>query len=113
MKIAFTAKGDNWDAKMDPRFGRTDYLLIYDEDADELTGVDNRKIAEVAHGAGPQTAQKLFEMAPEVLLTGNGPGGNAASVLQRGDLKIYIGAGEMTVKEAYEAFKAGNLKEFS
>jgi len=113
MKIAFTATGDNWDAKMDPRFGRTDYLLLYNEDADELTSVDNKQIAEVAHGAGPQTAQKLFDLAPEVLITGNGPGGNAASVLKRGNLTIYIGAGEMTVKEAYDAYKAGTLKEFT
>ena len=27
MKIAFTTKGTQWDSKIDPRFGRTDYLL--------------------------------------------------------------------------------------
>ena len=112
MKIAFTTKGTNWDAVMDPRFGRTEYILVYDTETNELMSYDNRAIADEAHGAGPQTAQKLFEMNPDVLITGNGPGGNAAAVLAKSGLKIYIGAGDMTVKEAYEAYKSGKLKEF-
>ena len=112
MKIAFTTKGTTWDAAMDPRFGRTEYILVYDTETNELMSYDNRAIANEAHGAGPQTAQKLFEMNPDILITGNGPGGNAAAVLEKSGLKIYIGAGEMTVKDAYEAYKNGNLKEF-
>ena len=73
---------------------------------------DNRKIAEVAHGAGPQTAQKLFDFHPDVLITGNGPGGNAATVLEKSGVKIFIGAGEMTVKQAYDAYKNDELKKF-
>lgn len=112
MKIAFTAKGETWDAQMDPRFGRTDYLLLFDEDTEELTSVDNREIGGVAHGAGPQTAQKLFDLKPDVLITGNGPGGNAAAVLQKESIKIFIGAGDMTVKDAYGAYKDKCLQEF-
>ncbi len=33
MKIAFTAKGRDWDSMIDPRFGRTDYIVVYDEDS--------------------------------------------------------------------------------
>lgn len=109
MKVAFTAKGTGWDAKMDPRFGRTEFILIYDEESDQWTSIDNRSIDGVAHGAGPQTAAKLFDLKPDVLITGNGPGGNAAAALQKGNLSIYIGAGSMTVREAYEAYKAGTL----
>jgi len=109
MKIAFTTKGKSWDSEMDPRFGRTAWFLIYDEEKDELTVVDNREAANDAHGAGPKTAQKLFEYNPDVLITGNGPGGNAAAVLEKTNIKIVTGAGEMTVKEAYEAFKNGKL----
>ena len=112
MKIAFTAKGTTWDSMMDPRFGRTEFFLVYDDENEELTQFDNREVEGVAHGAGPQTAQKLFELNPDVLITGNGPGGNAATVLERAGIKIYIGAGEMTVKEAYAAFKNDELKEF-
>jgi len=112
MKIAFTTKGTEWDSMMDPRFGRAEYLLIYDEDEDKFTHYDNRAIANEAHGAGPQTAQKLFELGPNVLITGNGPGGNAATVLEKAGMKIFIGAGEMTIQEAYEEYKNKVLKEF-
>ncbi len=112
MKIAFTAKGSDWDAPMDARFGRAEYLLVYDEEAQSFTHFDNRAIKDAAHGAGPQTAQHLFEMHPDVLITGNGPGGNAASVLAKAGIRIYIGAGEMTVKQAYDAYKKGTLDTF-
>jgi len=109
MKIAFTTKGTEWGSAMDPRFGRTEYFLIYDEEKDELTHIDNRDSANDAHGAGPKTAQRLFEFSPDVLITGNGPGGNAGTVLEKTGVKIFVGAGELTVKEAYEAYKNGIL----
>ena len=112
MKIIFTTKGTEWDSKMDPRFGRAEYIFIYDEEKDEITSIDNRDMENEAHGAGPKMSKKMFELEPNVLITGNGPGGNAATVLEKIDMKIYIGAGDFTVKEAYEAFKAGSLKEF-
>jgi predicted Fe-Mo cluster-binding NifX family protein len=112
MKIAFTAKGTDWDSMIDPRFGRTEFILIYDDEKDELTHYDNREIEKVAHGAGPQTAQKLFDYKPDVLITGNGPGGNAARALNESGMKIFIGAGEMSVKKAYQAYSKNQLEEF-
>ena len=112
MKIAFTTKGTDWDSMVDPRFGRTEFILIYDDKKDELIHYDNRDIENVAHGAGPQTAQKLFDYKPDVLITGNGPGGNAARVLNESGMKIFIGAGDMSVKEALKAYKEGELEEF-
>ncbi|RLD61421.1 MAG: dinitrogenase iron-molybdenum cofactor biosynthesis protein [Bacteroidetes bacterium] len=112
MKIAFTTKGIEWDSMMDPRFGRTEFILIYDEEKDELANFDNRDIEGEAHGAGPKTAQQLFEMKPDVLITGNGPGGNAATVLEKSGTKIFVGAGQMTAKQAYDAYKKNELKEF-
>ena len=68
MKIALTARGTEWDSMMDPRFGRTEFILIYDDEKKELSHYDNRAIESMAHGAGPQTAQKLFELGPDILL---------------------------------------------
>ncbi|MCG8412423.1 MAG: NifB/NifX family molybdenum-iron cluster-binding protein [Bacteroidales bacterium] len=113
MKIAFTSKGTDWESKMDPRFGRTEYILVYDDEKDEFTHFDNRDIENEAHGAGPKTSQKLFEMEPQVLITGNGPGGNAAQVLEKAGIEIFIGAGEMSVKEAYQSFIDKALKRFN
>ncbi len=46
-----------------------------------------------------------------MLITGNGPGGNADAVLKTTGIEVYVGAGEMTVQQAYEAYKAGSLKK--
>jgi len=112
MKIALTTKGTEWDSMMDPRFGRTEFIVIYDDEKKELSHYDNRAVESMAHGAGPQTAKKLFELDPDILLTGNGPGGNAAAVLKNSQVKVFVGAGDMTVKEALDAYKNGLLKSF-
>ena len=111
MKLAFTSKGNTWDSMMDPRFGRTSYLLIYDDEADKLSHYNNWAIKNEISGAGPRTAQKLFDLKPDVLITGNGPGENAAAVLKKMELKIFIGAGHMSVNEAFSAYKTGALQE--
>jgi len=111
MKIAFTTQGTDWDAPMDPRFGRTHYFLVFDEDTDTIEVVDNTAIENEAHGAGPKTAQKLIELGASVLITGNGPGGNAASVLENSGIKVLVGAGSLTAKAALAAYRQGELTE--
>jgi len=109
MIIAFTTKGTDWDSMMDPRFGRTEYILIYDDEKKTLKPFDNRAIESETHGAGPKTAQKLFDLDPDVLITGNGPGGNALRVLDKMDMEVFTGAGDMIVKEAFVAYKNHKL----
>jgi predicted Fe-Mo cluster-binding NifX family protein len=112
MKIAFTSKGADMDSSMDPRFGRSEYLLILDTNDNSVISFDNRAISKESHGAGPKTAQKIFDFGAQVLITGNGPGGNALSVLEKAGVEIYVGAGNMTVKEAFEAYSNKQLKTF-
>ncbi len=109
MKILFTVKDNSWESQMDARFGRAEWFLVYDEANDTSDFIDNSDVNSQSHGAGPLAAQKVFELKPDVLITGNGPGGKAASVLNKMIIDIYTGAGEMTVKEAYNAFKNGKL----
>lgn len=113
MRIGFTAQGPAWGADIDARFGRTKYLLVYDEEKDELLVHDNTSMSEQQHGAGPGTASKLFELNVNVLITGNGPGSNAAGLLEKAGVKIYTGAGELNVKEAYEHYKNKKLHHFN
>lgn len=112
MKLIFTAQGPDWDSAMDPRFGRTRYFFVYDDENEDVQIFDNAAIENEAHGAGPKTAQKLVEFGAQVLVTGNGPGGNAGTVLKSTGVEIFIGAGEMTVREAYDAYRGGSLKKF-
>jgi predicted Fe-Mo cluster-binding NifX family protein len=96
---------------IDPRFGRTEFILIYDEETQNLTSIDNTAMQNEAHGAGTATAQIFYDLMPEVLITGNGPGENAAQALKKLNMKIFINAHNMTVKQAYENYKTGSLKE--
>lgn len=111
MKIAFTAAGKDWDAMIDPRFGRTEYIVVYDESTEELSVIDNSAVKNEAHGAGTATSQKIFELNPDVLITGNGPGDNAAKALEQMEMKVFVGAQDLTLKQAYEQYKEGDLKE--
>ncbi len=113
MKIAFTTKGTDLDSQIDARFGRTDYLLCLDEEDNSISLVDNTDVQNEAHGAGPRTTKRLFDTGSEILITGNGPGGNAAEVLKSSGIKIYVGAEGLSVKDALEKYKSGELKEFA
>jgi len=112
MKIAFSSAGIQWEDQIDPRFGRAEYFFIYDEDKDIVSFLDNTDVVNEAHGAGPRTAQRLIAEKADVLITGNGPGGNAAMVLQRAGIDVYTGAAGMRVKEAYKAYKEEKLTKF-
>ena len=110
MKIAFTSTGKDWNALIDARFGRTEYIVIYDDALDTLQVTDNSVVRNEAHGAGTATSQIIFELNPDVLITGNGPGENAANALQHMDMKIFIGAQDLTLKHALEEYRNGSLK---
>jgi len=110
MKIVFTAKGKNWDSPMDERFGRMEMLVIYDEESDTLETLSNSETEAMEHGVGLQTAKKVMELKPDLIITGNGAGKKALDLLKRTHIKMYIGAADMTLKEAYEAYNNGQLK---
>lgn len=111
MKIAFTSTGTTWDSIMDSRFGRTEFIVVYNEETKELTSFDNSAVKNEAHGAGTATSQKIYEISPDVLITGNGPGETASNALKQLNMKIFADAHEITVKEAYEKYKNNELRE--
>ena len=110
MKILFTARGEDWSCKMNERFGRSDLFVLFNENTNELKSISNHGVDIMEHGAGLQTAKKMLDIAPDIIITGNGAGNKALEILQKTDIKMYIGAGEMTLKEAYEAYKNDELK---
>lgn len=112
MKILFTTGADNWDAVIDARFGRTPGFLLYDEESKSFNYFDNTENKEAAQGAGIQAVQKVLEIKPDVIVTGNGPGGKAQGLIKDSDIKIYTGAGDISVKEAYNLLKENKLSLF-
>lgn len=111
MKIVLTAKGGSWDSLVDARFGRMDVLVTYDEESDTLEAQPNNETEGMEHGAGLQTAKKVLKLNPDIIITGNGAGGKALDILKTSDVKIFVGAGDMTLKDAYEAYKNSQLSE--
>jgi predicted Fe-Mo cluster-binding NifX family protein len=107
MKIIITAKGKNLDASVDPRFGRAQYLLLYDTEDKSFSVLDNSENLDAAQGVGIQVGQTVVNSGASVLITGNcGP--KAFYVLNSGGVKVYTGA-KGTVKEAIEALEGGKL----
>ena len=106
MKIAITATGPDFDAAVEPRFGRCPYFLIVDTDSLSFESVENPNAA-LGGGAGIQSAQLIAEKGVEVVLTGNcGP--NAYQTLSAAGIGVVIGCSG-TVRQVVEQFKAGQL----
>lgn len=112
MKIMFTTEGQDWNAAMDPRFGRAAWLLVFDEESDSLEAIDNSTNRNATGGAGPQTARIAVEKEVRVLITGNGPGGSAGGVLKQAGIRVYTGAADKTIRQALDAYRAGELTAF-
>ncbi|MBC8403024.1 MAG: hypothetical protein H8E14_16175 [Candidatus Marinimicrobia bacterium] len=55
MKIALTANGPKWDSQIDLRFGRTEYIFVYDANKEEISHFNNGAIENSTHGAGEMT----------------------------------------------------------
>ncbi len=111
MKIVFTAKGETWDSPMDPRFGRAEMFLVYDEKSDKLEVIDNSDSKEMEHGVGGKSSKKMINAGANVVITDNGAGEKALKILKASGIDFYIGAGDMSVKEAYEAYKQNKLQK--
>jgi predicted Fe-Mo cluster-binding NifX family protein len=107
MKIAVTSTGMDLDAPTSPVFGRCPAYVLVDTETLQFEAVANPALS-APSGAGIQAAQLLVERGAQAVVTGN-VGPNAFNVFQAAGLPIYLfGAG--TVREAVEAFKAGELQ---
>jgi len=109
MTICITSTGSTLDSLIDHRFGRCEYFLILDENGKLLKSILNKGI-EATRGAGVTAAQIIADEKVDVIITGNiGP--NAYGILGSLDIKIFSGVLDITVQQAFEKFKKGELKE--
>jgi predicted Fe-Mo cluster-binding NifX family protein len=109
MKIAIPSSGPESGDRIDDRFGRAPYFIIYDQDKDTIETCRN-DVAGASGGVGPKAAQILIQRGIDVVVTGR-VGGNALESLKSGGIKVYLYEGRGTVTEALSAFLAGGLKE--
>lgn len=107
MRICITAEGDNLEAKVDPRFGRCAFFILYDTGSGSFEAVSNEKASGMG-GVGIQNGQVMAEMGVNLVITGNlGP--NAAGVLQQAGIKSITGISGK-VRDVVERYKKGELK---
>jgi len=108
MKIAISARGQNLEAQIDPRFGRAPYFLLVDMDTMECQVVPNQASGHAPQGAGIQAASLIARHHPVAVLTGNcGP--NAFKVLKTAGIPVVVGV-TGGVRDAVQSFRAGILK---
>ncbi len=111
MKVCVTALNPGIDAQVDPRFGRAKYFVFVDTDTMECESVANPNVNAYG-GASIQSAQLVAEKGAKVVITGRiGP--NAFKALAAAGIKVITGMEGLTVKEAIERFKKGEISSVS
>ena len=103
MRIAISARGPNSYSDVDERFGRAYWFLIYDQDDDCWTPVDNSVNRGKAKGAGSSTAEMIKELGVELVLTGE-TGPKAYRVLSQAGISVCHGICGI-VRDALESWK--------
>ena len=106
MKIAVSSSGKDFNAQLDPRFGRCRYFLIIETDTMKCEVFDNENAA-LGGGAGIQSAQFIAAKGAEALITGHcGP--NAMQTLSAAGVHVYVGQAG-TIQGLVDKFNNGQL----
>ncbi len=69
MKIAITSSGDSALAKLDSRFGRCEYFVIYDTESGSTEFIPNPNKDSI-EGAGPASAQLVASRGVQKVVSG-------------------------------------------
>ena len=91
------------DSKIDPRFGRAGYFMIYDLENDSIIDVYENQFRVAEHGVGIKTAGHAIENGCSLII-GAQPGPKAERVLKEGGVEIFT-ATSGTAGEAVENYK--------
>jgi len=108
MKVIVSARNNDLDSQVDPRFGRGACFLLVDIESDEFEAIDNAAGVGASQGAGVMAAQKVAASGAEAVLTGHcGP--KAFDLLDQAGIVVYTGV-EGSVREAVARYRAGELE---
>jgi len=104
MKIAITAAGKTLDSKLDHRFGRAAYFIVYDTEKDTHEVFDNG-LVDSGHGAGTGSAQLVAQSCAKKVICAKF-GGKAKDLLDElGIETVAVGEIDITVQELIEKHK--------
>ncbi len=105
MNIVFAVQNnDDWNSKVNLRFGRAEGFILYSEETEKLTYYSNDNI-QASHGAGTQAGQLLSNLKANVLITGGSIGPKALKVLTSAEVELITNVGEISIKEAFANYK--------
>jgi predicted Fe-Mo cluster-binding NifX family protein len=109
MKIFITSTGNSLKDKVDPKFGRCDYYIIYDTVTKGFESKENPyKTGQTS--VGISLAQTVIKSGSAIAISTNfGP--NAHRVLKESDIKMFKASESMSVEEAIKNYIEGKLKE--
>jgi predicted Fe-Mo cluster-binding NifX family protein len=109
MRIILTVNSPSFDSKVDPRFGRSAYLLMVDTETQQWDAHANPGV-NATNGAGIQAAQFVTEKKAEAVLSGDfGP--HAFEALRAAGITMYLYEDCHTARQAIERFQAGQLRQ--
>ena len=107
MKIALSASSPSIEGKVNQRFGRCAYFILYDTESEVWEALPNPG-AQASGGAGVQAAQLVANSGATVIISGGHFGLSAHSALEAGGVEM-LSSGTVPIKEAIAKFKAGEL----
>ena len=111
-KIAVSSQGRSLDDQVDPRFGRAAYFIVVDPDTMSFEVLDNGDSRAMAQGAGIRAAEIVADSGAKVVLSGF-VGPKAFQALSAAGIKIGQGVDGVTVREAVERYKSGQVSPAS
>lgn len=107
-KIAISGEGPGLDDALDPRFGRAAGFIVVDPQTLEFEFLDNGSSQAMAQGAGIQAAETVAASGAQAVLTGY-VGPKAFRALQAAGIKVGQNLGDITVRQAVEQFRQGEI----
>jgi predicted Fe-Mo cluster-binding NifX family protein len=69
MKVAITSTGNSVESKIDPRFGRCAYFVIYNTDTNDVDFIPNPN-KNASNGAGPASVQLVADNGAQKIVSG-------------------------------------------
>lgn len=108
-KIAVSCDGPGLDDPVESRFGRAAGFMIVDPETLEFEYLDNGSSQAMARGAGIQAAENVARSGAKVVLTGY-VGPKAFQTLQAAGVRIGQNMENLTVREAVEQYKTGQIE---
>ncbi len=108
--VAICAAANSPFARIDGRFGRCAYFMLWNEEQGSFDALSNSG-PDLNQGAGTGAAQELLQRGVGVLIC-NRIGPKAHSILQKAGVKVYGVGDSLDVEMALKQYQAGDLLQF-